>query len=54
MEDGGLRTDQAQRPKTLEQVNFRSKKLMADLSLDNVILREAVSGNPGPPPGRAD
>jgi putative transposase len=53
-EYGGLRTDQAQRLKTLEQENSRSKKLVADLLLDNAILREAVSGNPGPPPGRAD
>jgi putative transposase len=53
-EYGGLRTDQAQRLKTLEQENSRLKKLVADLSLDNAILREAVSGNPGPPPGRAD
>jgi len=44
-EYGGLRTDQAQRLKTLEQENFRLKKLVADLSLDNAILREAVSGN---------
>ena len=44
-EYGGLRTDQAQRLKTLEQENSRLKKLVADLSLDNAILREAVSGN---------
>ena len=40
-----LRTDQAQRLKTPEQENSRLKKLVADLSLDNAILREAVSGN---------
>jgi transposase-like protein len=44
-EYGGLRTDQAQRLKTLEQENSRLKKLVADLSLDNAILRETVSGN---------
>lgn len=39
------RTDQAQRLKSLEQENSRLKKLVADLSLDNAILRETVSGN---------
>ena len=34
-EYGGLRTDQAQRLKELEQENSRLKKLVADLSLDN-------------------
>jgi len=53
-EYGGLRTEQAQRLKALEQENSRLKRLVADLSLDNAMLRETVSGNPGPPPGRAD
>lgn len=53
-ENGGLRTEQAQRLKALEQENIRLKKLVADLSFDNAMLRETVSGNPGPPPGRAD
>jgi len=44
-EYGGLRTDQAQRLKTLEQENSRLKRIVADLSLDNAILRETVSGN---------
>jgi putative transposase len=44
-EYGGLRTDQAQRLKSLEQENSRLKKLVADLSLDNAILRETLSGN---------
>ena len=44
-EYGGLRTDQAQRLKTLEQENSRLKRIVADLSLDNDILRETVSGN---------
>jgi hypothetical protein len=49
-----FRTEQAQRLKALEQENSRLKRLVADLSLDNAMLRETVSGNPGPPPGRAD
>lgn len=53
-EYGGLRTDQAQRRKSLEQENSRLEKLVADLPLDNAISREPVSGNTGPPPGRAD
>ena len=44
-EYGGLRTEQAQRLKTLEQENSRLKRLVADLSLDNAMLRETVSGN---------
>jgi transposase-like protein len=44
-EYGGLRVDQAHRLKELEQENGRLKKLVADLSLDNQILKEAASGN---------
>ncbi len=44
-EYGGLRLDQARRFKELERENSRLKKLVADLSLDNSILREAASGN---------
>jgi putative transposase len=44
-EYGGLRVDQAQRLKDLEKENGRLKKLVADLSLDNQILKEAASGN---------
>ena len=40
-----MRVDQAKRLKELEQENSRLKKLVADLSLDNSILKEAVSGN---------
>jgi putative transposase len=43
-EYGGLRTDQAQRLKELEVENTRLKKLVADLSLDNSILKEAMRG----------
>ena len=41
-EYGGLRTDQARRMKDLERENGRLKKLVADLSLDNAILKEAA------------
>ena len=44
-EYGGLRVDQARRLKDLEQENSRLKKLVADLSLDNAILKEASRGN---------
>ena len=44
-EYGGLRVDQAKRLKQLEHENARLKKLVADLSLDNSILKEVSSGN---------
>ena len=44
-EYGGLRRDQARRLRELEQENGRLKKLVADLSLDNAILKEAAQGN---------
>jgi transposase-like protein len=44
-EYGGMRLDQARRFKQLEQENGRLKKLVADLSLDNAILKEAAQGN---------
>ena len=44
-EYGGLRMDQAKRLKTLEKENAGSKKRVADLSLDNQILKEVSSGN---------
>ena len=44
-EYGGMRVDQAQRLKELEQENSRLKRLVADLSLDNAILKEAARGN---------
>ena len=44
-EYGGLRVEQAHRLKELEQENSRLKKLVADLSLDNAILKEAARGN---------
>ncbi len=42
-EYGGMRTDQARRLKELERENSRLKKLVADLSLDNAMLKEVVS-----------
>jgi len=43
-EYGGLRTNQAKRLKELEKENARLKKLVANLSLDNQILKEVASG----------
>ena len=42
---GGLRIEQAKKLKSLEKENAQLKKLVADLSLDNAILREAAEGN---------
>ena len=44
-EFGGLRVDQAKRLKDLEVENSRLKKLVADLSVDNQILKEVSKGN---------
>ena len=44
-EYGGLPIEQAKKLKSLEKENTRLKKLVADLSLDNAILKEAVGGN---------
>ena len=44
-EYGGLRREQAKRLRELEQENLRLKKLVANLSLDNAILKEAAQGN---------
>ena len=44
-EYGGMQVDQAKRMKDLEQENSRLKKLVADLSLDNAILKEVSRGN---------
>ena len=45
-EYGGMRVDQAHRLKELEQENSRLKRVVADLVLDNAILKEAARGNP--------
>ena len=44
-EYGGMRIEQAKRLKDLEKENTRLKQLVADLSLDNAILKEAARGN---------
>ena len=42
---GGMRVEQAKRLQELEKENTRLKKLVADVSLDNAILKEAARGN---------
>ncbi len=44
-EYGGMRVEQARRLKELEKENGRLKRLVADLTLDNAILKEASRGN---------
>ena len=44
-EYGGMKIEQARRLKELEQENSRLKRLVADISLDNAILKEAARGN---------
>jgi len=44
-EYGGLRVDQARKLRGLEKENARLKKLVAELSLDNAILKEVAEGN---------
>jgi hypothetical protein len=44
-EYGGMRVDQAKKLKILGSENQRLKTLIADLSLDNAILKETLSGN---------
>jgi putative transposase len=44
-EYGGLRVDQAKRLKELEAENGRLKKAVADLTLDNMILKEVTRKN---------
>ena len=44
-EYGGLKIDQVKRLKQLETENTRLKRAVADLTLDNQILREAAEGN---------
>ncbi len=44
-EYGGLRVDQARRLKEVEQENSRLKRVVADLTLDNAILKEFSRGN---------
>ena len=44
-EYGGMKIDQAKKYKELEQENARLKRLVADLSLDNAMLKETSKGN---------
>ena len=44
-EYGGMNTSDAKRLKELEKENARLKKLVADLSLDNSILKDVNSKN---------
>jgi transposase-like protein len=44
-EYGGVRTDQVKRLKELEKQNVRLKRVVADLTLDNAILKEAAHPN---------
>ena len=43
-EYGGLKMDQAKRLKDLERENTRLKRVVADLTLDKLILQDAASG----------
>jgi len=42
---GGMKAEEAKRLKQLEEENKRLKKLVADLTLDKDILKEALAGN---------
>ena len=42
---GGLKISQVKRMKDIERENTRLKKAVADLTLDKVILKEALEGN---------
>ena len=44
-EYGALKMDQARRLKELERENGRLKRVVADLTLDNAILKEAANPN---------
>jgi transposase-like protein len=44
-EYGGMKINQAKRYKELEHENTQLKKLVADLSLDNAMLKEVNRGN---------
>jgi len=44
-EYGGLKVSQARRLKELERENARLRKAVSDLTLDKLILKEALEGN---------
>ncbi len=42
---GGMKISHAKRMKNIERENVRLKRAVADLTLDKVILKEALEGN---------
>ena len=44
-EYGGLQVDQARRLKELEQENSKLQRLLANLSLEKLVLKDIASGN---------
>ena len=44
-EYGGMKVSQARRLKEVERENVRLKKAVAELTLDKLILKEALEGN---------
>jgi putative transposase len=44
-EYGGLKVDQARRLKDLEQENAKLKRLVSELSLEKLVLKDIASGN---------
>ena len=44
-EYGGLKSDQVRKMKDLEAENTRLRRAISDLTLENLILKEAASGN---------
>jgi putative transposase len=44
----GLQVDQAKRIRELEQENAKPKRLVAELSLDKLVLKDIASGNLSP------
>ena len=42
---GGMQADEVRRLKELEKENERLKRIVADLTLDKLILKEAARGN---------
>ena len=44
-EYGGLKKDQAKRLKDLAKENVRLRRAISDLTLDKLILKEALEGN---------
>jgi len=44
-EYGGLKVDQARRLKDLEQENMKLKRLVSELSLEKLVLKDIASGN---------